>query len=164
MIKMIGIFKNIKDTNAFVNFFEKLGHEINQLPGVVGSEIIKISKMSSEVSQDLDGIEMMFETHYKNEEAIGKVLSSPEGIKIIQKIQDHGLAEHMYVYRGDVRGFNVDKLTDKLEDTSTAIRTMKVIELLNAVEHSAHNFLKGERKQGALQAVQLIRRELNLSE
>lgn len=162
MIKMIGIFKNVRDTNAFVNFFEKVGREINQLPGIIGSEIVKVSKMSPDVSQDLDGIEMMFETHYKNEEAMGQVLSSPEGIKIIQKIKDHGLADHMYIYRGDVRGFNADTLTEKLEDSSTAIRAMKIIELLNAVEHSAHNFLEGERKQGALQTVQLIRKELKL--
>jgi uncharacterized protein (TIGR02118 family) len=105
MIKVFGIYKNIKDMNAFLKFYTNLLiPKINKLPGVIGSNIIKVSSISPEVSQELDGIEMIFETYYESMEAATQVLSSPEGLEISRLLEENGNGE-LYIYLGNIVNF-----------------------------------------------------------
>jgi hypothetical protein len=80
MIKSVTIFKNIGDLNALLRFYaEEIFPTIHELPGVICTDITSISQVSPDIAQDLDGIEVIMETHFESKEAMDKLIFSSTG-------------------------------------------------------------------------------------
>lgn len=86
MIKSITIFKNIENPIALLDFYvHQIFPVIHKIPGVLCTDVTRVNRVSPDISQDLDGIEIIMETHFESEEAMQRLIFSPEGMELMQK-------------------------------------------------------------------------------
>lgn len=93
MFKTVGIYKNIKDPNAFEEYYQtKVFPIILSLPGVIN---IRVSTLipTGQMDPNDDSVKILFETYYESAEALEQLMSSEAGKDVIQLILGHDLAE-----------------------------------------------------------------------
>jgi hypothetical protein len=106
MVKVFAFYKNIKDMKKFLEFYtETIIPKYNNLPGVLETNIIHLEKMSPDITQELDGLEMIVEGIYESKEAAIAVLTSPAGLEISKLLSESTLAD-MYIYSGSIKNFS----------------------------------------------------------
>lgn len=120
MVKVFAFYKNIKDMSKFLEFYtDTIIPKYNNLPGVLETNIIHLDKMSPDITQELDSLEMIVEAIYESKESALAVLTSPEGLEISKLLSESTLAD-MYIYWGNIKNFSpisTPKEIEKIEPT-----------------------------------------------
>ncbi|SHF41238.1 hypothetical protein SAMN05444392_1236 [Seinonella peptonophila] len=79
MIKSIDIFRKITDLPTFKKIFsEEVCPSILKIPGVTQLKLTSVTPLSTDLSQDVEGIELILEIYLESEEALHQIISSPE--------------------------------------------------------------------------------------
>jgi hypothetical protein len=79
MFKTITIFRDIQDEDQFKNLYlERLLPRINDLPGVICTDVTSLSTIDSDMPQALGKLQYFIETHFETLEIMNEVLTSPE--------------------------------------------------------------------------------------
>lgn len=79
MIKSIDIFRKITDLSAFKEvFFKEIYPAIVQTPGVIQVKLTSVTPLSADLSQDIEGIQLILEVYIESEEALDRIITSPE--------------------------------------------------------------------------------------
>lgn len=162
MIRLLSIFRNIKDVKKVLNFYtEEIFPILHQLPGVIGTDLHSVSEVSQEFPQELDGVQLIFETYFETYEIFAEMLVSSEGIEIMNLMEKNKIGDY-YIYWTKVKRFRGEFYSSKV--SSSAINAVDVYQVLESVEKIATSKLKGLEQSGALQAIHEIRTELNFIE
>lgn len=85
MIKSIDIFRKITDLDAFKEIFStEVYPAIVRIPGVIQVKLTSVTPLSTDLSQDVEGIELILEIYLESEEALDRIITSPEAQKAMQ--------------------------------------------------------------------------------
>lgn len=85
MVKVINIFRKIENLDSFEeHFFSDLLPAILNSPGILGIKVTSIKPMSQELSQDVEGIQLIIENYYESQEAIDKTVHSEIGQQLME--------------------------------------------------------------------------------
>lgn len=88
VVKSIDIFRNITDLPTFKEVFAKEVYPtIVSIPGVIQVKLTSVTPLSSDLSQDVEGIELILEIYLESEEALHRIITSPEAQKAMQLVQ-----------------------------------------------------------------------------
>ncbi|WP_028776466.1 hypothetical protein [Shimazuella kribbensis] len=120
MIKTLTIFKNIEDLNALLKFYtEEVYPAIHKIPGIICTDLTSISHISPDISKELNGIELIMETHFESEEAMQRLVFSDLGNGIMMKTTQVTPCE-VSVLMGKEKRFS-GEMTDSLRQTIARI-------------------------------------------
>lgn len=105
MIKVINIFREIEDLETFKKqFFAELLPTILRFPGILGVKITTVLPMSSDMSQDIEGVQFVIDQCCKSQEVIDQLVHSPEGQAIMEAMSQ--LPGELSVYVGQERTYH----------------------------------------------------------
>lgn len=107
----------------------------------------------------LEGVQLIFETHFESYEIFTKMLQSEEGMQIMKLMEGNDIGDY-YIYWTKVRRFN-SELKTSIEGYST-VQTVDVIQAIDSVAELASLRLDEQEKKGAMKALEILRKELNL--
>lgn len=116
LIKSVSIFRNIDDIESFERFYKKvIFPRLHKMPGVIYTDVTQIAVLSEEkVAADLKGIEFIVETYFESYEAMQLIFSTPEGLEMMQIIEDYSPGE-LSVFVGNNTRFLADTQKTSLE-------------------------------------------------
>jgi hypothetical protein len=121
MVKSITIFRSVGDVQALLKFYVEVAlPTIHALPGVICTDITSVvSPVSADVAQDLDGIQVIMETHFESVEAMNKLLFSADTQKLMQMAGEVTPCE-LTILLGNEKRFS-GEMTDHLQRTIARI-------------------------------------------
>jgi hypothetical protein len=95
LIKSVTVFRKIDDIEAFERFYTKVVFpRLHKMPGVLYTDVTRIAVLSEEkMSPDLKGIEFIVETYFESYESMQLIFSTPEGLEMMQIIEDYSPGE-----------------------------------------------------------------------
>jgi hypothetical protein len=105
MIKLVGIYRNITDMEAFLKIYtQQIFPVLHKTPGVLGTDIMQVNALNEEGSTNpyLD-IEVIIETHFQSEDALDNLLQSPQGLSIAELVSKSTEFSEVYLYYGRVK-------------------------------------------------------------
>jgi hypothetical protein len=116
MIKSITVFKNIEDVNALLkHYVEVIFPIMHKIPGVIGTVVTSVTQVTPDVAQDLDGVQLIMETHFESEEAMNALVFSTEGHDLM-KIAGISTPCELSFFTGKEKRFSKET-TDNLRQT-----------------------------------------------
>lgn len=160
MIRLVSIFRNIRDMEKVLTLYiQEIFPILHKLPGVICTDVHSVSEVSQEYPQELEGVQLIFETHFESYEIFTKMLQSEEGMQIMKLMEGNDIGDY-YIYWTKVRRFN-SELKTSIEGYST-VQTVDVIQSIDSVAELASLRLDEQEKKGAMKALEILRKELNL--
>lgn len=107
MIKTITIFKKVKDFDALLNYYlNDIFPILQTVPGVFYTDIIKVEQMSPDCPEELKDLQIIMETYFESQVALGNMLESDKGMEIMKKIQASPFECEQYVFYGNIKRFH----------------------------------------------------------
>lgn len=105
MIKLIGIYRNITDMDAFLKLYtQQIFPVLHKTPGVLGTDMMQVNLLNTEGNNDSD-IEVIIETHFQSEADLNNLLESPQGLSIAELVSKSTEFSEIYLYYGHVKRF-----------------------------------------------------------
>jgi len=90
MVKTVGIYKDIKDPDAFEKYYiQNVMPRLLQHPGVIRMRITSLRNAVNPQQEDFEGIQLIIETYYQSHEVLEELMNSPEGEEIIRLITNN---------------------------------------------------------------------------
>lgn len=112
MIKIINLFRKIEDPDAFQKqFVSDLLPKILQAPGIIGVKITTMLPMSSDMSQDIEGIQLVIENCFESQEDVDQVIQTPVGKEFMEALSQ--LQGELSVYIGEETTYSHRYLHEK---------------------------------------------------
>lgn len=106
MIKLIGIFRKIEDMEAFKEqFFRDWLPKMLQVSGVIGVKISTMLPMSSNLAQDVEGIQLVIESCFESKEAIDRIVYSGVAQSLLETVSQ--LPGELSVYIGQEKTYSL---------------------------------------------------------
>lgn len=109
MIKSVSIFKNVDNVELFEQFYKKvIFPRLHKMPGVLYSDVTRIVTLSDDkVAEGLKGVEFILETYFESYQVLESIFTTPEGLELMQIIEDHSPGE-LSVFVGNKQRFLAD--------------------------------------------------------
>lgn len=77
------MFSDIADMKEFERFFfQEICPYFLSLPGIVRVDITSISPISTELAQDVQSVQLIFDVIYEDAHAMDRIIHSPAGQKV----------------------------------------------------------------------------------
>lgn len=111
MVKVYYIFREIDDLTTFKeNFFHDFLPIMTRAPKSLGVKITTMLPMSSDMSQDVEGIQLVVEHIFETQEAVDQTVISPVG----QKLMEHAsqLPGELSLYIGEEKTYSPSHLEE----------------------------------------------------
>jgi hypothetical protein len=112
MIKTMTIFRNIRDTERFLTFYESIFPEIHRFPGIIQTNVTRIY----EDEQNESGIQFIFETLYESEIAFQRIMELPKAIQLMDKVNNSDVAE-FYFFVGQEEYIDLKRRRNNIESS-----------------------------------------------
>lgn len=91
MVKVQGLYRNIKDLDEFESYYTKvIIPMILSVPGVIKIEFTSLYHSTDKQPKGLNDIHVMTETYFESVEVMKRILTSEEGITILKLIEALG--------------------------------------------------------------------------
>ncbi len=111
MVKVYYIFREIDDLADFKeNFFRTLLPMMLQAPGSLGVKITTMLPMSSDMSQDVKGVQMVAESIFETQVAVDQVVTSQVGQKLMETANQ--LPGELSIYMGEEKTYSPSHLEE----------------------------------------------------
>lgn len=109
MIKSVSIFKNVDNVELFEQFYKKvIFPRLHKMQGVLYSDVTRIVTLSDDkVAEGLKGVEFILETYFESYQVLESIFTTPEGLELMQIIEDHSPGE-LSVFVGNKQRFLAD--------------------------------------------------------
>ncbi|SHE80025.1 hypothetical protein SAMN05444392_103200 [Seinonella peptonophila] len=159
MIRLFSIFRNIKNVETVLRFYvNHVFPVLHQFPGVIGTELHSVSEVSQDFPQELENVQLIFETHFESYEVFTQLLLSPAGNEIMKLMDENDIGDY-YIYWTKVKRF-AGVNPSSYSESPTTMNTDDVYQALASVEKSAKTLTEKEQI-GALKILEELRTELN---
>lgn len=165
MIRLVSIFRNIEDMESVLRFYvEKIFPILHKSPGVIGTDVHSVSEVSQDIIQELENVQIIFETYFESYEDFTNLLLSPTGEEIMKQMEQNDIGDY-YIYWTKVKRFQGENHTFKNSDIPSTLQTSDVLQALEYTEKWVDRiYLNGSEKKGALKALAELRTQLNFLE
>lgn len=164
MIRLVSIFRNIEDMESVLRFYvEKIFPILHKYPGVIGTDVHSVSEVSQDIIQELENVQIIFETYFESYEDFTNMLLSPTGEEIMKQMEQTDIGDY-YIYWTKVKRFQGENHMFKNSNLPTTLNTADVLQVLENTEKMALRDLDGPEKKGALKALKELRTNLNFLE
>lgn len=93
----------------FEQFYKKvIFPRLHKMPGVLYSDVTRIVTLSDDkVAEGLKGVEFILETYFESYQVLESIFTTPEGLELMQIIEDHSPGE-LSVFVGNKQRFLAD--------------------------------------------------------
>jgi hypothetical protein len=164
MIRLVSIFRNIEDMESVLRIYvEKIFPILHKSPGVIGTDVHSVSEVSQDIIQELENVQIIFETYFETYEDFTNLLLSPTGEEIMKQMEQNDIGDY-YIYWTKVKRFEGENHVIKNPDISSTLNTADVIRALEYAEKTANIDLDGAERRGALKILKELRTNINFLE